>query len=76
MTLKASGGRDRRNIQYSTPEGSLWTVVGLMLNNGVHIQSQTDIFFYIYTILTFSLAAAHVDVMAEVKPQKTVKWGS
>ena len=50
--------------------------VGLMLNNGVHIQSRTDIFFLIYTILTFSLAAAHVDDVAEVKPQKTVKWGS
>ena len=49
--------------------------VGLMLNNGVHIQSRTDIFF-IYPILTFSLAAAHVDDVAEVKPQKTVKWGS
>ena len=24
MTLKASGGRDRRNVQYSTPEGNLW----------------------------------------------------
>ena len=34
------------------------------------------IFFYIYTILTFSLAAAHVDDVAEVKAQKTVKWGS
>jgi len=29
-----------------------------------------------YTILTFSLAAVHVDDVAEVKPQKTVKWGS
>ena len=51
-------------------------MVGLMLNNLVHIQSRTYIFFYIYTILTFSLAAAHVDDVAEVKPQKTVKWGS
>ena len=50
-------------------------MVGLMLNNGVHIQSRTDIFL-IYPILTFSLAAAHVDDVAEVKPQKTVKWGS
>ena len=32
--------------------------------------------FFIYTILTFSVAAAHVDDVAEVKPQKTVKWGS
>ena len=41
-------------------------MVGLMLNNGVHLQSRTDIFF-IYTILTFSLAAAHVDGVAQFK---------
>ena len=50
-------------------------MVSLMLINGDHIQSRTDVFF-IYTILTFSLAAAHVYDLAEVKPQKTVKWGS
>ena len=37
---------------------------------------RADRYFFIYTILTFSLAAAHVDDVAEVKPQKTVKWGS
>ena len=45
-------------------------MVGLMLNNGVHIQSRTDSSLLTYTILTFSLAAAHVDDVAEVKPQK------
>ena len=42
----------------------------------VFIYRAEQIFFFIYTILTFSLAAAHVDDVAEVKPQKTVKWGS
>ena len=51
-------------------------MVGLMLNNGCSYTEPNIYFYFIFTILTFSLAAAHVDDVAEVKPQKTVKWGS